>query len=131
MPSTTSRRKGTVVVVKGKQNEPEKEDMEIQEVKENESGLDDVNMVEKNEEESPNKNCYNVEIETKESNKSVKDRKIENKSKNKHSTPEFAKTGIKRKIEQLEESAAKVCAKKTTNEKADPKEKDIIFHKVF
>lgn len=147
MKAANCKRKGTMVVGKeGKERaETEKEDMNVKEVKENESCVADFNMTEGNEEEmdehiketaekrkSLKENGYNAKIETKKGNKPVKDRKIKNGTEKKYSTSEFAKPGIKRKIDQLEESAADVHTKKTNNEKAnESKEENILFHKFF
>lgn len=144
MQTTNCKRKGAIVVAKEgkKQAEPEKEDMEI---KENESGVADFNTMEENEEEigecaketaerkkSPKENNYKAKREIKKGNKPVKDRKMKNGTEKKNSTSEFAKIGIKRKIEQLEESASGVSTKRTHNEKADEsKGKNMIFHKFF
>lgn len=146
MQTTNCKRKGAIVVAKdGKkeQAEPEKEDMKMKEVKENESGMADSNMMEENEvgeraketaerKKSPKEKNYKAKIELKKGNKPVKDRKIKSGTEKRNNTLEFAKFGIKRKIEQLEESAAEVSTKRTNNEKADEsKGKNMIFHKFF
>lgn len=117
----------------------EKDGMNIKKVKDNKSSEADFNMTEKNkeeisdhvkeaaeDEESPKKNGYSAEIETKEWNKPIKDRKIKNGTEKKDSTSEYGEktlesteTGVKREINQLENSAAEVCPKKAKYKKAD------------
>lgn len=144
MQTANCKRKGAIVVTKEGQTqaEPEKEDIEV---KENEGGVADFSVMEENEEriaehaketaerkQSPKESNYNTKVGSKKENKPVKDRKIKNGTEKKDSTSEFGKIGIKRKIEQLEESAAEVCTKRTNFDKAyESKEKDKIFPKFF
>lgn len=122
-----------------KQAEPEQEDMAI---KENESGVTDFSMMEETREQanetaekkkSANENSYKAKIEIKEGNTPVKDKKVKNVTEEKNNTLEFTKVGIKRKIEQSEESAAEVRRKRMTHyEEADEsKGKNMMFPKFF